>query len=79
MPVTVEQHMSINIGGKLSWKLKPCHSFIVDRETFVKIAPSEPNLVRVVCEGLVDAKELKNGSLSYCTGLKDDWPEPYQT
>ncbi len=78
MPVSIEQCTFINIGGKLSWKLKPSQSVNVDGETFVKIAPSDSNLVRVICEGILDPKLLKNGSLSQCIGLKDDWPDTYQ-
>ena len=78
MPVSIEQCTFINIGGKLSWKLKPSQSVNVDGETFVKIAPSDSNLVRVICEGILDPKLLKNCSLSQCIGLKDDWPDTYQ-
>ena len=78
MPVSIEQFTFINIGGKLSRKLRPSQSVNVDGETFVKIAPSDSNLVRVICEGILDPKLLKNGSLSQCIGLKDDWPDTYQ-
>ena len=56
MPVRIEQCTCINIGGKLSWKVKPSQSVNVDGETFVNIAPSDSNLVRVMCEGIVDPK-----------------------
>ena len=78
MPVQIEQCTCINIGGKLSWKVKPSQSVNVDGETFVKIAPSDSNLVRVMCEGIVDPKLLKNGSLSQCRGFKDNWLHTHQ-
>ena len=70
MPVTIQHYVSINIGGDISWKVKPCHVITIDGEQFVKITAWDPAFVRMMCEGFGEWKRRSNKTLSSCEGLK---------
>ena len=70
MPVTIQHYVSINIGGEISWKVKPSHMITIGGEQFVKVTSWDPAFVRMMCEDVGDWKRRNNKTLSSCEGLK---------
>lgn len=70
MPAEIHRHISISLGGKAHWLVKPNYVEKLDNQEFVKVHASDPSFVKLVIEGLPDIKPPRNASLSNSDGIK---------
>lgn len=71
MPVTIEHHVAVRMGGKAEWKVRQSNLLDIQGETFIKLPASEWGFVKLVCEKLVEGQLPKNASLSQCQGMRE--------
>lgn len=72
MPVTIEHHIVIAMGGKAGWKVKPHQVVAVGESQFVRLQPTDGTLVRMLCDGMLgDNKLPKNPTLATCPGFRE--------
>jgi hypothetical protein len=66
---TIERFVSVAMGGKVAWTIKPADVVKIGDDAFVKLKAYDYSLVRLVAEGVV--KVPKNPSLTNCPGLQE--------
>ena len=71
MPVEIQRQVSINMGGKARWAVRPNLLIEVDGRDFVKMPPSDLSFVRLVVEPLDIDCTAKGGPLSNSPGIKE--------
>ncbi len=64
---TIEHSVTVSMGGKCTWKVKPCDLVTVDGQSFVKLKPHDYGFIRLVCEGAL-SKLPANPTLAGCDG-----------
>ena len=70
MSVVIEQHVSINRGGQVDWKVKRAAIVVIGGDQYVRMEHTSSSLIRMLCEGLID-KLPKNSSLAACDGMTE--------
>ena len=71
MPLTIEHHVAIRMGGRAEWKVRSSLLLEVNGDRFIKLPASEGGFIKLVCDGQIDGAVPRNASLSHSAGLRE--------